>query len=196
MMRKAILWAALGFFAGVCWADDFATQRLNNWHQWRGPEATGVAPTGDPPTQWNEQTNIKWKVAILGRGNASPIVWGDRVFVVSAIKTDRQAEPAETSAAAEQEQPFRQVAFAETPTDSNNPADATPAEQPQAQAGEQPAESSRPWEHPRGAGGGGGGGRRGGFGFGGGGPPTNYHQFVVMCLDRNTGQTLWQQTAC
>ena len=55
------------------------------WGQWRGPEATGVARYGDPPTVWSETENIAWRVEIPGRGSASPIVWGDRVFLLTAV---------------------------------------------------------------------------------------------------------------
>ena len=64
------------------------------WHQWRGPEATGVSPNGDPPVEWSEDRNIRWKVAIPGKGHASPIVWDQSVFVATAIPTDRK-NPAE-----------------------------------------------------------------------------------------------------
>ena len=60
------------------------------WHQWRGPEATGVSPNGDPPVEWSEDRNIRWKVAIPGKGHASPIVWDQSVFVATAIPTDRE----------------------------------------------------------------------------------------------------------
>ena len=55
------------------------------WGQWRGPLATGVSETANPPVQWSETENIRWKVEIPGRGSSSPIVWGDRVFVTSAV---------------------------------------------------------------------------------------------------------------
>jgi outer membrane protein assembly factor BamB len=55
------------------------------WPQWRGPHATGVSKTADPPTEWSETKNIRWKVEIPGRGSASPVVWGDKVFVLSAV---------------------------------------------------------------------------------------------------------------
>ena len=63
------------------------------WAQWRGPDATGVAPFGDPPLEWNEARNIRWKVEIPGKGSASPVVWDDRVFVLTAIPTEKVAEP-------------------------------------------------------------------------------------------------------
>ena len=65
----------------------------DNWPHWRGPQANGVAPKADPPITWDARTNIKWKTALPGRGSATPIVWGDQVFVVAAINTDRIADP-------------------------------------------------------------------------------------------------------
>ncbi len=59
--------------------------RVHQWPQWRGPLATGVAPHGDPPTEWDEKKNVKWKIALPGLGHSSPVVWGDRVYVTSAV---------------------------------------------------------------------------------------------------------------
>ncbi|MGI9240500.1 MAG: PQQ-binding-like beta-propeller repeat protein, partial [Verrucomicrobiales bacterium] len=59
----------------------------DNWHQWRGPENNGVSRTAKPPVEWSEQKNVAWKVAIQGQGTSSPIVWGDRVFLTSAVNT-------------------------------------------------------------------------------------------------------------
>jgi len=65
-------------------AQDVATA-AKNWHQWRGPQATGVSPTANPPVEWSETKNVRWKVQIPGRGSASPIVWGDRLFLLTAV---------------------------------------------------------------------------------------------------------------
>jgi len=64
--------------------------QLQNWPQWRGPEATGVAPAANPPAEWSESANIRWKVPVPGRGSGSPIVWGDRVFVLTAVSESGQ----------------------------------------------------------------------------------------------------------
>jgi outer membrane protein assembly factor BamB len=56
-----------------------------NWGQWRGPHGTGTSPTATPPLDWSETKNIRWKVEIPGRGSSSPVVWGDRVFVLTAV---------------------------------------------------------------------------------------------------------------
>ena len=69
------------------------------WPQWRGPVATGVAPHGDPPTEWSETKNVRWKVAIPGRGHATPIVWGESVYSQTAVPTDRLAESQPTEPA-------------------------------------------------------------------------------------------------
>ena len=71
------------------------------WGQWRGPDATGVAPHGDPPTQWSETENIAWKVEIPGRGSASPVVWGDRVFLLTAVPVGEPVVVATPDAAVE-----------------------------------------------------------------------------------------------
>lgn len=113
-------------------AQDPAAQA--NWPQFRGPMASGVAPQGNPPTEWSETKNVRWKVAIPGVGSSTPVVWGDKVFLLTAIETDRKDD-----------------------------AIPDPADQPM-----------RPF----------------GIKF-----PNRIHQFVVLCLDRATGKTLWQKTA-
>ncbi len=65
----------------------------DNWPHWRGPLANGFAPGGNPPTKWDEKTNVKWKAPLPGHGSSTPIVWGDQVFVLTAIDTGRQADP-------------------------------------------------------------------------------------------------------
>ncbi len=67
----------------------------DNWAHWRGPLANGTVPKADPPITWDAKTNIKWKAEMPGRGSATPIVWGDQIFVVTAIKTERVAAAAD-----------------------------------------------------------------------------------------------------
>jgi outer membrane protein assembly factor BamB len=93
MLRSVILAVALCAFSSFAGADDFAQQRSENWHQWRGPDATGIALKGDPPIQWDEKTNILWKTAIPGRGSSTPIIWGERIFLQTAIDTGKVADP-------------------------------------------------------------------------------------------------------
>jgi outer membrane protein assembly factor BamB len=134
-MIKAIYAAALltlgGFLAS---AADTQPSPLDNWPQWRGPEATGMAPTADPPLRWDDHTNIKWKTALPGRGSSTPIVWGDQVFLLTVIDTGRAAKP-----------------------------DDIPKPDPRFESKTK--------------------------------PPTTYHQFVVLSIDRQTGKIRWRQTA-
>jgi outer membrane protein assembly factor BamB len=77
---------------GTVLAADFTTERPRNWHHWRGPDANGVGALADPPVEWSEDKNIKWKVEVPGKGSATPIVWNDRVFVLTAVETDRKGK--------------------------------------------------------------------------------------------------------
>jgi outer membrane protein assembly factor BamB len=54
------------------------------WAQWRGPLASGAAPNANPPAEWSETKNIRWKVVLPGKGHSSPIVFGDAVYVLAA----------------------------------------------------------------------------------------------------------------
>jgi outer membrane protein assembly factor BamB len=57
-----------------------------NWPQWRGPLATGAASSGNPPVEWSEQKNIKWKILLPGTGHSTPVVWGNTMFITAAIE--------------------------------------------------------------------------------------------------------------
>ena len=73
-----------------------------HWPQWRGPFFNGMA-RGDAPTVWNDTTNIKWKTEIPGRGFSTPAIWGDRIFVTTAVPTGKST-PAPTPNPNEQAQ--------------------------------------------------------------------------------------------
>ena len=133
-----------------------AADSQSSWPQWRGPLANGVAPKASPPLEWNETKNVRWKAKLPGSGTATPIIWDDRVFILTAIPSGKAAA-SDTAIAPAQAPP------APTKTD------------------QQP--SNNPGQRP-----GGGGGRQEN--------PDQKYQFVVLCLDRSTGKTLWQKTAC
>jgi outer membrane protein assembly factor BamB len=120
----------------ICASISYGAEPTANkqWPAWRGPLANGVAPHGQPPTEWSETQNVRWKVAVPGEGSSTPIIWGDRIFLLTAIKTDRATD--KVPAAVDQpKRPF-DIVF-----------------------------------------------------------PTEFYQFVVLCLDRASGRTLWQQVA-
>ena len=59
-----------------------------NWSHWRGPDGNGSSPDAKPPVEWSATRNVKWKVPIPGRGSGSPVIWDDKVFVVTALAAD------------------------------------------------------------------------------------------------------------
>ena len=67
-----------------------------HWPQWRGPFFNGLA-RGDAPTSWNDTTNIKWKANIPGRGFSTPVIWGDRIFLTTAVPTGKPAAAPSTA---------------------------------------------------------------------------------------------------
>ena len=104
----------------------------NEWPGFRGPAASGVADGAALPERWNVNTgeNIRWKVAVPGLAHSSPVVWGDRVFLATAISTRADVT-------------FKPGLYGEgTASEDRSP-----------------------------------------------------QRWVVLALDRRTGQTVWQQTA-
>ena len=93
-MRISIIAVVCGCLPALSvMADDSPDAGARYWAQWRGPLMTGAAPHGDPPVEWSESKNIRWKVELPGLGHATPIVWGDRIYVQTAVKTDQEVEP-------------------------------------------------------------------------------------------------------
>jgi len=133
-MRTILFAIACCLHASPSPGDDFQTECLNHWHQWRGPRADGLAPHGDPPIQWDEQKNVRWKVAVPGEGHATPIVWDDQVFLLTAVETNRQ------------------LASLDPPK----------------------VEPPGGYKTPR---------------------PLAYYQFLVICIDRETGRVQWRRVA-
>jgi outer membrane protein assembly factor BamB len=83
MRTRLVLLTALLALPVVLLQASAADERY--WAQWRGPAMTGVSRTAKPPVEWSETKNIKWKVQIPGRGSASPVVWGDRLYLLTAV---------------------------------------------------------------------------------------------------------------
>ena len=134
MKKTLLLYVAWSGFIFNTPAADFQKSKSENWHQWRGPNATGASSTAQPPVTWSENKNIQWKVSIPGYGSGSPIVWGNKVFLLTAINTGKV-----------------------------DPSLPKPEDQPKRIFG---------ITHPN----------------------TTY-EYVVLCLDRITGKTLWRRVA-
>jgi outer membrane protein assembly factor BamB len=62
-----------------------------NWPGWRG-DGRGISIEKNLPLKWSEEENVKWKTPIAGTGHSSPVVWGDRVFVTTAVAEDPNVE--------------------------------------------------------------------------------------------------------
>ena len=82
IMRALLLLVVPGLFA----ATDPAA-----WPRWRGPNENGVAK-GTAPIEWSDTKNIVWKANIPGRGHSSPVLWGDLVFLTTAVPANPVAE--------------------------------------------------------------------------------------------------------
>src|SRR5262245_9404859 len=64
-----------------------------HWPQWRGHFFNGVARTA-APVEFSDTKNIKWKLEVPGRGFSTPVIWGDRIFLTTAVPTGKTAQPA------------------------------------------------------------------------------------------------------
>jgi outer membrane protein assembly factor BamB len=82
-MKRVITGLILAFFAGGC---ALAADAPDAWPWWRGPEFNGVA-RGDAPLTWSDQDHIAWKAQVPGKGHSSPVIWGDRIFLTTAVPT-------------------------------------------------------------------------------------------------------------
>jgi outer membrane protein assembly factor BamB len=61
-----------------------------NWPNWRGPSGQGYVDDSNVPLTWSEKENLVWKTELAGRGNSTPIIWGDRIFLTAASKTGHE----------------------------------------------------------------------------------------------------------
>ena len=84
-MKRTCLALLLAAATALVPAQEKGTDARDQWPQWRGPLGTGVAPHADPPVEWGEDKNVRWKTPIPGKGLSTPVVWGDRVFITTAI---------------------------------------------------------------------------------------------------------------
>jgi outer membrane protein assembly factor BamB len=113
MDMRTTLAAALAGLAATAAAVAAANPEAEKfWPQWRGPHATGVAVQGNPPLAWSETKGIRWKVEIPGRGSSSPVIWGDRLFLLTAVPAGVAGDAAHTPRGALPRVPHRFVVLA------------------------------------------------------------------------------------
>ena len=89
MFTRRLLFSALAL-STLC-LTPIAAEPDGFWPNWRGPLNTGVSATATPPLDWSETTNLRWKIEVPGRGAGSPVVWGDRVYISTAVPVDDAA---------------------------------------------------------------------------------------------------------
>ena len=87
-MKLLILIACL---PTLCFASP--APNAEQWGQWRGPLGNGVATHADPPLTWSEDKNVRWKTALPGSGNSSPVVWADQIFLTATIPHGVEQDP-------------------------------------------------------------------------------------------------------
>jgi outer membrane protein assembly factor BamB len=96
MAIGAVVLLSAGQLVGA--ADPKEAERY--WGQWRGPRMDGVAREGNPPVEWSETKNVRWKVALPGLGSSTPVIWKDRLYILAAVPTDGSVPRAPYSSAA------------------------------------------------------------------------------------------------
>ncbi|MBP6824609.1 MAG: PQQ-like beta-propeller repeat protein [Acidobacteria bacterium] len=94
-MKRCIVTASLLLLAifGTAFVSNSSSSSAPDpahWPQWRGPFSNGMARTA-APTEFSLTKNVKWKVAIEGRGFSTPVIWGDQMFLTTAIPTGKAA---------------------------------------------------------------------------------------------------------
>lgn len=137
MQTMRLIVAVSVILVGLATRGAYGESREDFWPAWRGPHANGVATKGDPPITWSETENIKWKVKMPDRGESTPIIWGNKIFLQTAVP------------------------MVEEPPDAYDK-----EEFPEKDAHQQPRapKDTVPW------------------------------RFGLLCLDRQTGEVLWDRT--
>ena len=112
---------------------------------------------GDAPVAWDESEDVKWKVTIPGRGHSSPVVWGNQIFITTAVQIDSQSVPNPGTAGRSRPDP---VGTGRTGHPGGGQVPRRGLRSPHGDAGPQAA-----------------------------------HRFLLLSIDKTTGEVLWERTA-
>lgn len=96
VIRCAIICCLL--FPAICAGAQLNANLETSWTQWRGPLANGSSPQANPPTSWSETKNIRWKMPLPGKGHSTPIILGEKVYVLAAAPVGEEKTPVHDSA--------------------------------------------------------------------------------------------------
>ena len=88
MRLSAITLVLLGFLASSLLGGETL-----NWPQYRGAQSDGLAEGATLPDTWSAKENVVWKADLPGWGWSSPVVWGDKIFVTSAVGEQELKRP-------------------------------------------------------------------------------------------------------
>jgi len=88
-MKPNILHANFSLLVSVTGLALFSSiSAVANWPAWRGPSGQGDVTSKDIPLRWSTTENVRWKVSLPDRGNSTPAVWGEKVFISQAVEKD------------------------------------------------------------------------------------------------------------
>ena len=93
MCRTTLLMISLCIILSIFWSAEPDADETQYWPQWRRPTATGSAPDSNPPVEWSEQRNIRWKARLSGTGYSTPVIWENDIFVSAAIPPENYTPP-------------------------------------------------------------------------------------------------------
>ncbi len=167
-------------------ATSFALQ-ASNWDRWRGPDNSGVA-AGEAPVTWSDSENVKWVAEVPGLAHSTPIVWGDRVFLTTAVSAEAPAEPGQAQRR-QQNQGRRQPAM--TPEMRERIRELSGGRELSDLSREERQQIMRQVRRGQAGQGRGGAGRAGAATA----PQIVEHTFLVIALDRTTGEKVWERKA-
>ena len=88
-MKRQFVFTAL--MLAVFMAASFSLAQ-ENWPHWRGPHHNGISDATSLPLKWSLTENIKWKIPLPSWSAATPIIWGDRIFIMSPSKAEQKTE--------------------------------------------------------------------------------------------------------
>ncbi len=69
-----------------------STIHAQNWPQWRGESLDNISSATNLPVEFNQEKNLLWRTELPGPGGASPIVWGDNIFIITAVEDSKQLQ--------------------------------------------------------------------------------------------------------